>query len=157
MSIPLPTPRAWKVNDASRPELVATEPSTRSTLTVLSELEPNLVNHQLCEERAKTLGLFAEASLQPVEDAVVAAPNEYDTRVIVAIERHTGEGKPLVGHLFAFGGHVRKCLVFHLATAVPSEDDEKALSQRLALARLWMFGGLKVTEIGTVPRGRNPP
>jgi hypothetical protein len=157
LSIPLPSPRAWRVDDSSRAELVATEASTRSTLTVLSESEPALMNHQLCEERARTLGLVADGALQTIEDAVTVGPAEYDTRVRVGVERGHGAERKLVGHLFAFGGHVRKCLVIHLATEVASEDDEQTLSQRLALARLRTLGGLKVAEIGIVPRGKNPP
>jgi hypothetical protein len=157
MSIPLPSPRTWKIDDRSHEELVAREASTHSTLTVLSENEPALVNHQLCEARARTLGLVPEGTLQPIEDVLTAVPPAYDTRVSVAIEKGRGAEKKLVGHLFAFGAHVRKCLVVHLATEVASEDDEQALSQRLAIARLRTLGGLKIDELESVPRGKAPP
>jgi hypothetical protein len=157
MSIPLPSPRTWKIDDRSRAELVAREASTHSTLTVLSENEPALVNHQLCEARARALGLVPEGPLQTIEDVVAALPAAYDTRVSVGIEKGQGPEKRLVGHLFAFGARVRKCLVLHLATEVPSEDDERALSQRLAMARLRTLGGIKVDELESVPRGKAPP
>jgi len=157
ISLPLPNLRAWAIDDASRAELVATEASTRSKLTLLSENEPELMNHQRCEERARTLGLVMDGALQPVEDAVTEGPAEYDTRVLVGVERAHAPDQRLIGHVFAFGGHLRKCLVVHLATEVPSEDDEQTLSQRLALARLRTLGGMKVAEIGTVPRGTRPP
>ena len=157
LSIPLPMPRAWKIDDRSRPELVATEASTRSTLTVLSEIEPTLVNHQLCEARARTLGLAPDAALQTVEDVVTVGPEAYDTRVQVGIEKGVGPERRLVGHVFAFGAYVTKCLVLHLATEVRSDEDEQALSQRLAMARVRTLGGIKVEELGTVPRGKSPP
>jgi hypothetical protein len=40
----------------------------------------------------------------------------------------------------------------HLTTAVPSERDEETLSQRLAVARVRMLGGIRVDELEAVPR-----
>ena len=157
MTIPLPNPRAWKIDDTTRAELVGTDPSTRSTLTVLSEIEPMLVNHQLCEARARTLGLVADGALQTVEDIVTTGPEAYDTRIRVGVEKGVGPEKRLVGHVFAFGAYVTKCFVLHLATEVRSDEDEQALSQRLALARIRTLGGIKVEELGSVPRGKAPP
>jgi hypothetical protein len=151
MTIPLPSPGAWKVDDHSRAELVATEPSTRSTLVVLSEVEPHLVNHEMCEERARTLGLVPAATLKTIEDAVTVGPEAYDTRIRVAIQTGSEGDKRLVGHVFAFGAYVKRCLVIHLATEVDSEDDEQTLSQRLALARVRTVGGIKVDSLVTVP------
>ncbi len=156
MTIPLPNPRAWTYDDHSRAELVAKDAATRSTLTILSENEPTLVNHQLCEARARTLGLVPERGLQSIEDTVTVGPEAYDTRIQVEVERGAaGDGK-LIGHVFAFGAYVDKCFVLHLATEVRSEEDEQALSQRLALGRFRLLGGIKVDELGSVPR-RKPP
>ena len=157
MTIPLPSLRAWRIDDKSRPELVATEASTHSTLTVLSEIEPSLVNHQLCEARARTLGLVPDGAMQTVEDVVTVGPEAYDTRIHVGVEKGVGPEKRLVGHVFAFGAYVTKCFVLHLATEVRSDGDEQALSQRLAMARIRTLGGIKVEELGTVPRGKSPP
>ncbi len=160
MSLPLPNGRAWKIDDHSRGELLATEAGTHSTITVLGEHEPTLVNHQLCEARARTLGLVPERmerSLQSIEDSVIVGPEAYDTRVRVAIERDSGPERRLVGHVFAFGAYVDKCFVFHLATDVRSEEEEQTLSQRLALGRFRILAGIKVDELGSVPRGKNPP
>jgi hypothetical protein len=157
MSIPLPNGRAWKIDDHSRSELVAKEAATHSTLTVLGEIEPTLVNHQLCEARARTLGLVPEKELQAIDDVVTVGPEAYDTRVRVAVERDSGPDKRLVGHVFAFGAYVDKCFVFHLATDVRSEEEEQTLSQRLAIARFRILAGIKVDELGTVPRSKTPP
>jgi hypothetical protein len=170
MSVPLPSRHSWKIDDHSRAELVATDPGTHSKITILSETEPSLVNHQLCEARARALGLAADnvdpaskpaqappvAHLQPIEDLVTVGPEAYDTRVQVAVERGSGQGKMLVGHVFAFGAYVDKCFVFHLATDVRSEEDEQTLSQRLAVARLRILAGIKVDELGSIARGKNP-
>jgi hypothetical protein len=157
MSIPLPNPRSWKIDDKTRAELVATDASTRSTLTILSEIEPSLVNHQLCEARARTLGLVSDAAFQTVEDIVTVGPEAYDTRVRVGVEKGVGPERRLVGHVFAFGAYVTKCFVLHLSTEVRAEEDEQTLSQRLALARIRTLGGIKVEELGNIPRGKTPP
>jgi hypothetical protein len=157
LSIPLPEAPSWKVDDKRHPELLATESSSRSTLTVMTEIEPSLVNHQACEARARTLGLVSDAALQTVEDTITVGPEAYDTRIRVGVEKGVGPDKRLVGHVFAFGAYVTKCLFFHLATGVSSEEDEETLSQRLAVARIRILGGIKVSELGSVPRGKSPP
>jgi len=157
MTIPLPSPAAWKIDDRSRAELVATEASTHSTLVVLSEVEPHLVNHEMCEARARELGLVPAGRISPIEDVVTVGPEAYDTRVRVGIQTGGGDDKRLVGHVLAFGAYVRKCLVVHLATEVGSEDDEQTLSQRLALARVRTVGGIKVDLLATEPDVKGAP
>jgi hypothetical protein len=157
MTIPLPETASWKVDDKTHAELVATDASLRSTLTIMTEIEPSLVNHQACEARARTLGLVSDGALQTVEDTLTVGPEAYDTRIRVGVEKGVGPDKRLVGHVFAFGAYVTKCLVFHLATEVSSDEDEETLSQRLAIARVRILGGLKVSELGSVPRGKSPP
>jgi hypothetical protein len=156
MTIPLPTPRAWTIDDHSRAEMVAIDAATRSTLVVLSEDEPTLVNHDMCEARARTLGLVPAAPLSTVEDVVTVGPEAYDTRIRVAIE--TAGNAKLVGHVLAFGAYVKKCLIVHLATEVAASDrDEPALSQRLALARVRTIGGIRVDAPGSIPRVAETP
>ena len=156
MTIPLPRPRAWRIDDHSRLELVAKEGSTHSKLEVTIEDEPRLVNHAMCEERARMLGLVPAGGLKTIEDAVIVGPEAYDTRVRVGIEAGTNGGR-LVGHVLAFGGYVRKCLLVHLATEVGSEEDEATLSQRLALVRVRTLGGIKIDPLGAVPRVEERP
>jgi hypothetical protein len=150
MTIPLPSPRAWKIDDHSRAEMVAKEASTESKLEVYLEDERTLVNHDMCEERARALGLVPAAPLKTIEDAVIVGPEAYDTRVRVGIEAG-GSGQRLVGHVLAFGAYVRKCLLVHLATEVGSEEDEQTLSQRLALVRVRTLGGIKIDPLGVIP------
>jgi hypothetical protein len=154
MTIPLPDAGRWKIDDQSRHELVAAEPTTRSSLLVLLEAEPGLVNHALCEERARVLGLFPTKALRTIEDAVTVGPEAFDTHVRVGVEARGAPDGPLVGHVMAAGAYVRKCLFVHLATEVPSAGDDGALSQRLALARVRTLGGITLDELNTVPRDK---
>jgi hypothetical protein len=150
MTIALPNPRAWKIDDHSRGEIFATEAGTRSTLVVVSEDEGKLVNHAMCEERARALGHAPSGALKTIEDVVTVGPEAYDTRVWVAVESEAGG--ELVGHVVAYGAYLKKCWIVHLVTEVGSAEDEQALSQRLALGRVRMVGGIRVDALGAIPR-----
>jgi hypothetical protein len=150
ITIALPDPAGWTIDDTSRAELVATNARTDSTLTLLSEKEAGLVNRKACEDRARELGLVPRTSLRTIEDAVTVGPDAYDTRIWVAMDG-AGTG-PLVGHVFVFGAYVRKCLVVHLATRVASSEDEATLAQRLAVARTRLVGGIRMGNLEDVPR-----
>jgi len=150
LTVPLPNASGWRVDDSSRSELVAVDSMTHSTLVLMREVQHDLMNHAKCEERAKYLALEPERAMKTIEDVVLVGPEAYDTRILVEIEPRSSEGV-LVGHLFAFGAYVR-CLFLHLTTAVPSERDEETLSQRLAVARVRMLGGIRVDELEAVPR-----
>jgi hypothetical protein len=151
LTVPLPNASGWRVGDSSRSELVAVDSMTHSTLVLMREVQHDLMNHAKCEERAKYLALEPERAMKTIEDVVLVGPEAYDTRILVEIEPRSSEGV-LVGHLFAFGAYVRRCLFLHLTTAVPSERDEETLSQRLAVARVRMLGGIRVDELEAVPR-----
>ena len=150
--IPVPDAQKWRMDDKSRSELVAIDPSTRSKLVVLFESQPALMNRQRCEARARELGLVPGATLRTIEDAVTVGPEAFDTRVWVAIQAAKGENDPIVGHVIAFGAYVKRCLFVHLTTEVPSGRDESVLSQRLALARIRTVGGITLDNFQDVPR-----
>jgi hypothetical protein len=152
LSVPVPDPASWRADDRSRGELVALEASTKSRLVVAIEPQSSLMNRQRCEARARELGLVPAATLRTVEDTVTVGPEAYDTRVWVALETSKSENGPIVGHLFAFGAYVRKCLFVHVTSEVPSGRDESVLSQRLALARVRMVGGITMDNFQEVPR-----
>ena len=154
MTIPLPHASGWVIDDHSLAELVAVDRSTKSSLVVLRESEPDLVNHTMCELRARTLGLVPEHVTRTIEDVVTTGPEAFDTRVRVAVEARGGADGPLVGHVMAFGAYVRKCLFVHLTTSVGSERDEAVLSQRLALARVKLVAAITIDELDTVPRAK---
>jgi len=126
VSIPLPDGRTWKIDDHTRPELVARHAPTSSSLTLYSS----------------------------VEDQATVGPDAYDTRIWVALSAGRAAGAPLVGHVFAFGAYIHKCLFFHFASEVASDRFEDALSSRLATARLRIFGGLALEAFDEPPRDK---
>jgi hypothetical protein len=152
LSLPMPDGRNWKIDDHSRPELTATHPATRSTLVFGITNEGELMNRQKCEERARQQGLVPARDLRTVDDEVTVGPEAFDTRVWVALEPGKTEAAPIVGHLFAFGAYVRRCMFFHLTSEVGAAKDESVLSSRLATARVRMLGGITVDDFDAVPR-----
>lgn len=156
LTVPLPDGRAWKIDDHSRPELVATHEKTSSTLTVLTTLENSLVNRQACEKRARDLN-WVPKTLTTVEDETTVGPEAYDSRIWVALEAKD-EKAAVQGHVFVFGAFIRKCLLIHATTRVPSAKDETVLASRLALLRAKIVGGLTFdpprTTDDAVPRDK---
>lgn len=158
LSIPLPNGRTWKIDDHTRPELVAVHAETSSRLAVVATHEQDLMNRQRCEERARALGWVPEASLATVDDDAVIGPDAYDSRVWVALQA-AKPGGAVEGHVFLFGAFLRQCLLVHLSTSVPSANDEDVLSSRLAIARARIIRGivldpLRTTDDASVPRDK---
>ncbi len=162
LSLPLPDGRAWKIDDRSRPELVAAHDPTASRILVLAHYESELVSRTRCEAIERERGRVPK-ELTTVEEEVVVGPGPFDSRVWVAVgtgvwgqragaseasggtrlhgQTANADGSPkgaLEGHVFLFGGHLRRCLFVHYTTRVPSAD-EPILSARLALARERIF------------------
>jgi hypothetical protein len=154
LSIPLPDGQAWRVDDHSRRELLATHAPTHSALLIYLFTEPDLMNRQKCEARARELGLVARGDLRTVEDAVTVGPEAYDTRVWVALAAGRAPGDKLAGHVFGFGAYIHKCLFFHYASDVASDHDEPLLSARLATARTRILAGIGVDPFDAPPRER---
>ena len=58
-----------------------------------------------------------------------------------------------------FGSFIRRCLLVHLETRVPSAEHEAVLSSRLAIAQARVIGGLtldppRTQDDATVPRDK---
>ncbi len=140
VSVPLPDGKLWRVDDHTQPELRAVHPATGSRLVLSAWSESELMNRERCEERARNRGLVEE-SLSTVEDAVTVGPDAYDTRVWVAVKPGKDTSAPVVGHVYAFGAFIRRCLFLDFATEVAAKDEE-ALSSRLALVKVRVVGGL---------------
>ena len=157
LTLPLPDGKRWKIDDHAQPQLMAKHAGTTSVVTAYTSVERDLVNHKACEDRARDAGLVPK-DLRTVESAVTIGPDAFDSRIWVALEARAnpggrGEaapakdapgGRSLTGHVFLFGAYIRKCLFFHLATTVPTAEDEPRLSARLASARVRMLGELKI-------------
>jgi hypothetical protein len=154
--VPFPDGKAWRIDDHSKDQLVATHAATSSTVTIALVGDDDLMNRQKCEAKARAMSLVPKVDLRTVEDYVTVAMQDYDTRVWVAIEPPPDPTKKLVGHVFAFGGYLRKCLFFHYASEVTSSKGEDALSSRLAFAKTRMLGEMKADAFDEVPKDKGP-
>ena len=158
LSFPLPDGKAWRIDDHSRPSLLALHEPTGSRLTVITTQEDELVNRQKCEERARALGWVTSPTLTTVEDQATIGPEAYDSRIWVALDA-AKPGGALEGHVYLFGAFIRRCLLVHVSTRIASAKDEDVLSERLALARARIIRGLtidppRVSDEATVPRDK---
>ena len=154
MSIPLPDGRTWIVDDHSQRELIATHALTRSKLVLYAFAEPELMSRQRCEARVREMNLVPTRTLQTVDDQTTIGPDAYDTRIWVALETGGKPGAPLAGHVFMFGGFLRKCLFAHFSSEVDTDRDEPVLSSRLATARMRIVGAVTVEPFDEPPRDR---
>ncbi|MDF2691644.1 MAG: hypothetical protein K0S65_27 [Labilithrix sp.] len=158
LTVPLPDGHGWKIDDHRAPELVAVHPPTSSRLTVVATQEEELMNRQRCEEHARSRGFIGTRALTTVEDQVHVGPDAYDSRVWVAIDA----GRPgggVEGHVFLFGAFLRRCLLVHLQTGVPSPRDEDVLAARLAVGSARIVKAItldppRTTDDATIPRDR---
>ncbi len=153
--MPLPDGAAWRIDDHSRPELVATHAATRSRVVVAVFVANELVGRAQCEELAHARGLAPADdfhTLRIVADEVTMTQGMFDTRVEVALQPGSGPDRAVAGHVFAFGGFLRKCYVFVYSTEVDGAAEAAALSSRLAFARARVFGGLELEPFDAVPR-----
>jgi hypothetical protein len=155
LSLPLPDGASWRIDDHTRPELVATHPPTRSRIVVAIVRADALVGRTECEELARDLKLTPAADpavMRTLEEEVAITQQTFDTRIRVALATGKAPGSPLVGHVMAFGGFLRKCFVFDFSTEVDGASDEPVLSSRLAFARARILGGLELDPFAAVQR-----
>ncbi len=158
LTVPLPDGRAWKIDDHRAPELVAVHAPTSSRLTIVGTQEAELMNRQRCEERARARGWVPKESLTTVDDQVHVGPDAYDSRVWVAIDAMK-EGGGVEGHVYLFGAFLRRCLLVHLSTSVPSARDEDVLASRLAIGSSRIVKAItldppRTTDDAVVPRDK---
>jgi hypothetical protein len=156
LSLPLPDGHAWQIDDHSSAELVATHAATRSRVVLATFRADALVGRSQCEALAHDRRLVPlVADLQTLEDVSGITQETFDTRTVVAVVPGAGPDQPLVGHVMAFGGFLRKCFVFDFSTEVDGAADEPILSARLAYARARILGGLVLDPFAAVQR-ENP-
>jgi hypothetical protein len=161
LSVPLPNGREWRIDDHSGPELVLRHEPTRSTIVVAILYADELVGRSQCEKLALEHRLLPRGDLQTLEDEVTVTQRTYDTRIRVALAPGARPESPIVGHVVAFGGFLRKCFVFDFATQVDGASGEAVLSSRLAFARARILGGLELDPFAAAAkdelRDRTPP
>jgi hypothetical protein len=154
VSLPLPDGHAWRIDDHSQPELVATHAPTRSRVLVAIVRADDLVGRTQCEAIARDRKLVP-SQLHELEQEVGVTHETFDTRTVLAVDPGAAPEQPLVGHVMAFGGFLRKCFVFDFSTEVDRVQDEPVLSARLAFARARILDGLQLDVLGAVKR--QPP
>jgi hypothetical protein len=152
LSLPLPDGRAWRIDDHSQPELVATHAATRSRVLVAVFHTDDLVGRTQCEALARDRKIVPVGAMQTLEEETGLTQQTFDTRTVVAVAPGSTPDQPLVGHVMAFGGFLRKCFVFDFSTEVDGAADEPVLSARLAFARARVLGGLELDPMGAVHR-----
>ena len=155
--LPLPDGHAWRIDDHSGPTLVATHPPTRSRVLVSVLRSDDLVGRERCEAMAHEQHLVPPRELHMLEQETGMTQRTFDTHTVVALDPGAGPADPLVGHVMAFGGFLRKCFVFDFSTEVDGAADEAVLSARLAYARARILGGMEIDPIGAVPREKPTP
>ena len=119
LSLRLPEGHAWKVDDHSKPMLVAVHPGSGSRVTAqLTRDDDDLMNRAKCEEKARTYGFVPQKpyALEVIDEQEGIGKDGFDTHLVVGFEK--APGGALVGHVLSFGSYVRKCLWFHFETRV---------------------------------------
>jgi hypothetical protein len=152
LSLALPDGRGWRIDDHSLPKLVATHAPTRSKIVVVVVRTEELVGRRQCEALARDRKLVPASELTTIEDADTVTQETFDTRVWVALEANHSPAAPIVGHVMAFGGFLRKCFVFDYSTSVDGPAQEGILSARLAYARARILAGLSLDPFLLPPR-----
>ncbi|MCL2449113.1 MAG: hypothetical protein FWD17_09210 [Polyangiaceae bacterium] len=157
LSLPLPDGQAWRIDDHSRPELVATHAATRSTVRVAVLRAPANVGRSQCENLARDAHLVPAGAMETLDEETTVTQGTFDTEVRVGLFVGDRPGEPLVGHVLAFGGSLRKCYVFDYSTEVDGAAQEPALSARLAFARTRILGGLELDGLSPAVRDGEVP
>ncbi len=138
VDVKLPNPDTWRAHVVPTTAGTRTDfehRATSSTLTVVLFTADELVNRQRCERFARDRAIVPDLPLRTIDEAVTVTRDGYDTRIWVALEPGATSGDPIVGHGFAFGDSIRKCVVLHFTTKVPSAAFEATAAERLALFR----------------------
>ncbi len=148
VSIPFPDGPRWKILDHRIPILRATHEGTKSVVELAMWHEDALVNRAMCEERAHQKAIAREASGEEVSTELAPVPAGWDTGIWIGVDRVNDH--EATGHLIAFGAFIHKCLYFHFETTADLAHLD-VISDRLAFARLRMFGGLALDSFD-VPR-----
>jgi hypothetical protein len=157
LTLPLPDGHAWRIDDHSSLNLFAIHEATSSRIELTATQEDELMNRAKCEERARTSGWVPNGPLTTVEDETASTPESYDSRLWVALDPGQSGGA-LVGHVFLFGSLLRRCLVVHFMTRVPSMKEADVMSSRLAVAyraiRNIKTDGPRTTDDAVLPRAK---
>jgi hypothetical protein len=137
LRIPFPDGATFKIDDTRGPWLSARHESSRSTLVVRRWHEPDLVNHESCEAKARTLrALPSLDDAEIIDTRTMAVPPDHDTNATVALvhppqKPGTTEAPPLYGVVLAFGGFAHDCFAYAFVTEATGPDAESVVAARL--------------------------
>ncbi len=163
VSVPLPDGPRWRIDDHKTPVMRATHEASppesgnsRSVVELAVWREEELVNRAKCEKRAYEKGLAKEPAGEEISSELVGAPTGFDTGVWIGADH---DDKMVTGQLVAFGAFIHKCLYFRFETKAELKD-AAIVSDRLAFARLRIFGGLTLDTMDVpkeeMKRGASP-
>lgn len=155
LSLGLPRGTEWRIDDHSTPALVATHAPTHSRVVIAVFFADANVGRAQCQAAAEERKLVPIGPFQTLDDETQITQQTFDTRIEVAIAAGTDPNQPVVGHVMAFGGFLRKCFVFDYSTEVPNAKGAELLSSRLAFAQTRILGGLTMDPL-TSPAREQP-
>ena len=147
VSLPLPDGKHWRIDDHHAPVLRATHEATHSLVELAVWREEELMSRGKCEQRAHEKLMVPETAGDEVSTELVPFPPGWDTGVGIGADPDKEE---VTGLLVAFGAFIHKCLYFRFTTRAELKD-AAVISDRLAFARLRIFGGLALDTFD-VPR-----
>lgn len=149
VSVPLPDGKSWRIDDHKAPVMRATHEATRSMVELAVWREEELVNRAACEKHAYEKGLAKEPAGEEVSTELVSFPPGFDTSIWIGADH---DATTITGQLVAFGAFVHKCFYFRFETKADLKDAD-VVSDRLAFARLRIFGGITLDSFD-VPKER---
>lgn len=147
VTIWFPDGHAWKIDDHSARDLVATHPSDSKLTLHLVFDAGELTNREKCETKATNEGFAKLAGIGVVDQDEGIDRNGWDTHIIVGLEPNG------VGHVFAFSSSIRKCLWVHFETKT---QDENEMLDRLVLVQTKLLAKLAFDSFGEIPRQAAP-
>ena len=155
LRVPFPDGSSFKIDDTRGPWIVARHDASRSTLVVRRWKEPELMNHETCEAKARSLrALPSLDDAEIIESRTFQIPPNHDTTATVALihaparkavvspagspagsspgTSAPADPAPLYGVVLAFGGYAHDCFAYAFVTQAGGKDAETIVAARLA-------------------------
>lgn len=141
--VSLPDARAWHAHPSGSFTLLEHAP-TRSTLALRIMTAPRLVRPSECEADARLArpSLPASDGASIVEERALAAPQGFDTRLVVGVEPR-GDGS-VHGFALAVGAATGRCYVACFETESAGDRAAADVAERLAVVVSGVFETLRV-------------
>jgi hypothetical protein len=143
IAVGLLDPAGWRREQRSSRSWVVRHAATGSVLVVRVWREPTAAVPQLCEAQARELSqnLPNREALRVVEESDVTLAEQYRSRVTVGVVRR--DAASAEGHLLAFGGQGRECLMVVISASARGAEAEATVAGRLGAVSQAVFGHLR--------------